>query len=426
VRCVSVLKAQCCCCCRRRRRCCCCCCCCRRRRRDLMRRAAQDPVYVQGLREAKALLDEGVLSQEEFNTEKSELVKQREERKAASEAGVPLRPGPPLPPGVQPPPPPPPPGAPGQPAGLTGAAGALSLTLTRTGKRTREDAYTVPPGLRHALKPLSKMPGRETMGDSRVRCALCTQKGSVYCLECTKAKGTGIYALCCPSSGRICACLHWSDMVTGHVATWLPYGRPPPEADGAGARRTPAPGGKSKGTGRPRGRPVGWRKNKGVTGAEAGAAGTSSAGGGGGGGGGSGGGGGGGGSGGGGGGGGGGGDSGPESGAAVLVHSPASHAPPLLCRACLIVSWCPAACAPGDRASGAAGGGARGGWHRRQGCDMWACVVAGGVVQLHGERHHWHRCSGCCGRKRLRSFRSGCSSRSCSPAGACPRSSSSC
>ena len=225
---------------------------------------------MQGLREAKALLDEGVLSQDEFNTEKAELVKQREERKAAAEGGVPPPPSS-LPPSVQQHPPPP-----GPQAGQAGAAGALAPSVARGSKRSRDDAYTVPPGLRDALKPLSKMPGRENMGDSRVRCALCTQKGSVYCLECTKAKGTGIYALCCPSSGRICACLHWSDMVTGHVATWLPYGRAPPEAEGAaGARKTPPAGGKSKGTGRPRGRPVGWRKNKG--GAEAGSAGGGSA-----------------------------------------------------------------------------------------------------------------------------------------------------
>ena len=45
---------------------------------------AQDPIYVQGLREAKALLHEGMLSQEEFDAEKEELVKQHEERKAAA------------------------------------------------------------------------------------------------------------------------------------------------------------------------------------------------------------------------------------------------------------------------------------------------------------------------------------------------------
>jgi hypothetical protein len=44
-----------------------------------------DPTYV-GLREAKALLDEGVLTQEEFNNEKNELVKEREERRAAAAA----------------------------------------------------------------------------------------------------------------------------------------------------------------------------------------------------------------------------------------------------------------------------------------------------------------------------------------------------
>ena len=55
---------------------------------------------MQGLREAKALLDEGVLSQDEFNTEKAELVKQRDERKKAAEGGVPQPPSS-LPPGVQ-------------------------------------------------------------------------------------------------------------------------------------------------------------------------------------------------------------------------------------------------------------------------------------------------------------------------------------
>ena len=44
---------------------------------------------MQGLREAQALLDEGVLSQEEFNTEKAELGKERDERKKAAEGGVP-------------------------------------------------------------------------------------------------------------------------------------------------------------------------------------------------------------------------------------------------------------------------------------------------------------------------------------------------
>jgi hypothetical protein len=45
-----------------------------------------DPTYVQGLREAKALVDEGVLTQEEFNKEKNELVKEREERMAVAAA----------------------------------------------------------------------------------------------------------------------------------------------------------------------------------------------------------------------------------------------------------------------------------------------------------------------------------------------------
>lgn len=226
-----------------------------------------DPTYVQGLREAKSLLDEGVLSQDEFNHEKAELIKQREERKAHANAigaassemvgglmGLNL-------PGVPQPPPP-------LPGGAGGIGGALpdSFRGPNSRKRSREDAYTVPPGMRHALKPLSKMPGREAMPDPRVRCALCTQKGSVYCLECTKAKGNGIYALCCPSSGRICACQHWADMVSGHVATWLPYGRPAPELEGPALspRKPGAPGAPrtGKGSGK-RGRPVGWRKNKG-------------------------------------------------------------------------------------------------------------------------------------------------------------------
>jgi hypothetical protein len=45
-----------------------------------------DSTYVQGLREAKAQLDEGVLTQEEFNKDKNELVKEREERRAAAAA----------------------------------------------------------------------------------------------------------------------------------------------------------------------------------------------------------------------------------------------------------------------------------------------------------------------------------------------------
>ena len=55
---------------------------------------------MQGLREAKALLDDGVLSQEEFNTEKAVLVKERDERKKAAEGGVPPPPSS-LPTGVQ-------------------------------------------------------------------------------------------------------------------------------------------------------------------------------------------------------------------------------------------------------------------------------------------------------------------------------------
>ena len=86
----------------------------------------------------------------------------------------------------------------------------------RKRRKPREEAYVVPAGMRHALKPLSKMAGREKMTDPRMRCALCTAKASVYCVECsgcTKWRGRGIYALCCPSSGRLCACQHWCDMV---------------------------------------------------------------------------------------------------------------------------------------------------------------------------------------------------------------------
>ena len=39
-----------------------------------------DQAYVQGLRDAKALLDEGILSEQEFMREKETLLKQREER----------------------------------------------------------------------------------------------------------------------------------------------------------------------------------------------------------------------------------------------------------------------------------------------------------------------------------------------------------
>ncbi len=107
----------------------------------------------------------------------------------------------------------------GSEAGAGGEAGAGDesecgeLWGGRRRKRSREEAETVPAGMRHALKPLSKMPGREKMADARVRCALCTEKGSIYCLECTKGRVSGIYALCCPSSGRLCACQHWCDMV---------------------------------------------------------------------------------------------------------------------------------------------------------------------------------------------------------------------
>jgi len=39
-----------------------------------------DQAYVQGLRDAKALLDEGIFSEQEFMREKETLLKQREER----------------------------------------------------------------------------------------------------------------------------------------------------------------------------------------------------------------------------------------------------------------------------------------------------------------------------------------------------------
>ena len=55
---------------------------------------------MQGLREAQAFLAEGVLSQEEFNTEQAVLVKKRDERKKAAEGGVPPPPSS-LPTGVQ-------------------------------------------------------------------------------------------------------------------------------------------------------------------------------------------------------------------------------------------------------------------------------------------------------------------------------------
>ena len=44
-----------------------------------------DQTFVRGLREAKALLDEGVLSQGDYESEKARLLKQREEREAAEQ-----------------------------------------------------------------------------------------------------------------------------------------------------------------------------------------------------------------------------------------------------------------------------------------------------------------------------------------------------
>ncbi len=72
----------------------------------------------------------------------------------------------------------------------------------RRRKRSREEAYVVASGMRHALNPLSKMTGREKMVDPHMRCALCTEKGSVYCLECTKAGGRGGCTLCMSRFGR--------------------------------------------------------------------------------------------------------------------------------------------------------------------------------------------------------------------------------
>jgi len=46
------------------------------------RGSAMDAAYVQGLRDAKALLDEGIFSSEEFMREKESLLKQREDRTA--------------------------------------------------------------------------------------------------------------------------------------------------------------------------------------------------------------------------------------------------------------------------------------------------------------------------------------------------------
>ena len=48
-------------------------------------RHAQDPIYMQDLGKIKTLLEEGVLTEVEFNTKKAELIKQRKERKAATE-----------------------------------------------------------------------------------------------------------------------------------------------------------------------------------------------------------------------------------------------------------------------------------------------------------------------------------------------------
>ena len=50
-----------------------------------------DPTYIQGLRDAKALYDDGIFTQEEFDREKSTLLAQREERAAEkARMGVPV------------------------------------------------------------------------------------------------------------------------------------------------------------------------------------------------------------------------------------------------------------------------------------------------------------------------------------------------
>ena len=47
-----------------------------------------DGAFLQGLRDAKALLDDGIFSQEEFESEKAKLTAERDARAAA--AAVPL------------------------------------------------------------------------------------------------------------------------------------------------------------------------------------------------------------------------------------------------------------------------------------------------------------------------------------------------
>ena len=46
-----------------------------------------DPIYMRGLRDAKALLDEGVLSAEEYTSEKEELLRQRNKRTVLAARG---------------------------------------------------------------------------------------------------------------------------------------------------------------------------------------------------------------------------------------------------------------------------------------------------------------------------------------------------
>ena len=49
-------------------------------------RHAQDPIYMQDLGKIKTLLEEGVLTEVEFNTKRAKLIEQRKERKAAAKA----------------------------------------------------------------------------------------------------------------------------------------------------------------------------------------------------------------------------------------------------------------------------------------------------------------------------------------------------
>jgi hypothetical protein len=48
--------------------------------------SGMDPIYVKGLREAKALVDAGTITPEEFEKEKKKLLSQREEREKEAQA----------------------------------------------------------------------------------------------------------------------------------------------------------------------------------------------------------------------------------------------------------------------------------------------------------------------------------------------------